>query len=623
MNEDFKDQEHIDDLRRRLYARGPENSVTPRHTLTDTEIDVARDWGTPNSETEEQVIDVKPKSSYRQIVLLGSLLIFFVAAALSSAYLYFGGNRISSENIDISLNGPNTIGGGEKIDVQIGLSNQNAVAIESATLIVRYPSGSRTTEEPIENLFEERIWIDTMNPGEAKNISIQASVFGEEGDEKEINATLEYRIAGSNGTFYIDAEPLKFQIVSSPIVMQVKSVRKVASGQEVEVQVEVKSNASSEFKNLLISASYPNGFSYKQSSPEPVFGQNVWRIEELKPEQSTLITIKGTIKGLTDEALRLNFSAGPADPNNQFIVGATLTDAYTEFQIEKPFIDVEVLVNGENKSPAILESGQDAGVQIKVNNTLDESVYDMVVEVVPGGNALQTGSIKSRRGYYDSNTGIMRWEVANNEDLAQVLPGESRTLDFSILAGASQSTASFDLVVNVYGRRVAERSAQEQLVGTVLVQAKYSSNISVNGMAKYISGPIPPKVGQSTSYSITLKAAAGINDTTNAVLKTQLPIYVIWENEYAADGTVTYNTVSRELEWQAGNIDGGKSKDLVFKVSLVPSSSQVGTKPVLVNKQTFTAKDRFTTASLTAESPLITTELPQSSGYEENNGKVE
>lgn len=622
MNEDFKDQEHIDDLRRRLYARGPEVTGDIRHNLEDTKIDVARDWGTPGPAADAPLENAPTRHKFRTIVLLGSLFVFLLTVVASGFYLYHGGNQISGDNIDISIAGPNTIGGGEVISLQVGLSNQNAVAIESATLILKYPPGTRTTEEPIENLFEERVWVDTLNPGEAKNITIQASVFGEEGDSKQINATLEYRIAGSNGTFYKDATPLDFQVVSSPVVLQVSSVRKVASGQEVEVTIDVKSNASTPFKDLLISASYPNGFTYQSATPEPAFGQNVWRIDELKPEASTKIKLRGTVQGLTDEALRLNVSAGPSDPNNQFIVGATLTESFTEFVIERPFIDVDVLVNTDSVNPAILNAGETAGVQIVVNNTLDESVYDMVVEVVPSGNALKEATVKSRQGFYDSNTGIIRWEVSNNKDLQQVSAGGSRTVDFSIIPGSGQSTASFELVVNVYGRRVAEQSAQEQLFGTVPVTIKYSSSVEVSGRANYMSGPIPPKVAESTSYTVTLTAEAGGNDATDVVVKTSLPVYVTWDNEFAAEGNVVYNPVSREIEWQAGNIDGGKQKDLVFKVSVLPSSSQVGIKPILLNRQTMTAKDRFTGANLSDDSALITTELPPSSGYDENNGQV-
>jgi hypothetical protein len=636
MDEEFKHNDHIDELRRRLYARNAAALTPERHTLGSEEVPVAHDWASPigndsiSSRVDETLavqevsntIHPPKKHGYRSLILLGSLFIFVLAAALSSAYLYFGGNQISSDNIDLAIAGPNSIGGGEKMSLQLSLTNQNPVGLESVTLIIKYPSGARTAEEPVENLFEQRIWLDTIAAGEAKNIPIQFAMYGEEGDEKEIQATLEYRLSDSNGTFYKDAEPLKFRVVTSPIVLQLKSVNKVASGQEVEVKIDVKSNSPTQFKNLLVSASYPTGFNYKSSDPEPAFGQNVWRIDELNPGETKTISLKGKISGLSEESIRLNVSAGPADPSNQFVVSTNIAESYTEFLIERPFLDVGIMVNGERQEEIVLSANQSANIGVEITNTLEESVYDMVVEAIPSGNAFKDDLITTQRGFYDSNTGTIKWESSNIPEFLQVKPGASQIMSFSISPGPLQSTAAFDLTVNVYGRRVAEPNAQEQLVGTISTKVKYSSSVKLGGQANVVSGPVPPKVGTETIYAVALLAEAGVNDVTNAVVKTSLPVYVTWENDYSTDGLVEYNDVTHELTWQVGNIDSGKQKELVFKVSILPSSSQVGIKPVLVNNQYLVANDRFTNATLETDSKLITTELPEETGYGKNNGVV-
>ncbi|MCL0149338.1 hypothetical protein, partial [Klebsiella pneumoniae] len=88
--------------------------------------------------------------------------------------------------------------------------------------------------------------------------------------------------------------------------------------------------------DVLISASYPNGFTFEKSEPEPVFGKNVWKIKELKPDSSETIKLKGVISGQNEETFRINFSAGPAEPDNQYIVGSVLAEASANFTIEKP-----------------------------------------------------------------------------------------------------------------------------------------------------------------------------------------------------------------------------------------------------------------------------------------------
>jgi len=626
MKEEYS-QEHIDEMRKRLYERGANSNTTARHELTDTKVDVSRDWARQAS-VEEDEVEEKPRRHYRRFVLLGSLFIFLFVTLVTSAYLYFGGNQISSDNIQLDISGQSTLGGGEVLSLQVGLSNNNSVPIESATLIVKYPIGTRSLGDSPRNLYEERIPLDDIVPGDTKSTPVRVAIFGEENAEKEVSATLEYRIGGSNGTFYKDSAPFKFRISSSPLVLSIESIEKVASGQLVDVTVTAVSNATTPLMDILITAEYPNGFDYQSASQAPVFGENIWRIDELLPEEKESITIKGIVTGLTEESLQIKFAAGPADPSNQYTLSAALADSSAEFIVERPFIDVSVKIANQYSGVAIISQDDLADVEIDIVNTLDETVYDMVVEVVPEGNALEENSIRAKSGFYDSNTNSVRWEVSNNPSFSEVNPGGTRTLNFTVAQGEIKTTSAFDLVVNVYARRVAESSAAEQLVGTITREGKYSSSVALGSQAGRNvgrfgdAGPVPPQVEETTTYTLTIVAEAGANDMNNAVVNTSLPVYVNWLNEYDTQGSVVYNTVSKQLEWSVGDITSGQRKELSFQVSILPSTSQVSKTPILLNRQTLRANDRFTGQLLQDTAPPVTTELSTEAGFAEGNGAV-
>ncbi len=639
---DIRSQEQIDEMRKRLYSRGFDTPHSQRHAPEQQPaVDVARNWNTagpapvvtqaPHDKltplmvvetAAETEAEVEPPRRYRKFVLIGTLVVAVLGAALAGAFWYFGQNNISGENIAINISGPSTIGGSETMSLQIGINNQNTVAVDSAVLVVKYPAGARSVTEPIKNLYEERINVGTMTPGEAKNIPLQVAIYGKENESQQIDATLEYRITGSDGTFYKVSEPLRFQIISSPIIMQVSSVRKVSAGQDVDITLTVKSNSSKVQKDIIVSAAYPNGFSYKTSDPDPIYNQNTWKIDELKPEESVKIKIKGTINGLVSESFGINFAAGVSETDNQFIVGSLLAEARTEFTIESPFIEVGITIGNDADGSVILEQGRSAPVSIVLKNTLDETVYDLAVEVVPSGNALSESSISSGSGFYDSNKGLIRWEVSNNPTFEQVLPGSTRTLNFSLSGDSNRGPSSFDIVVNVYARRVAEQGAQEQLIGSVKANAKYASQAVISSSVNYMSGPVPPKVGQTTTYLVALVAEAGSNDMTNTVVKTSLPTHMNWLDSYDGSGSVEYNPISKEIQWNIGDIDGKGKKELLFSVSILPSLSQVGITPLLINGISLQAVDRFTGTTLTANSGLRYIELPQEAGYEPGNGVV-
>lgn len=630
MKQDLYDQDKLDEMRRKLYDRSGAEQSIERHGLTDTPVDVARNWqvNTPEPEPEiPEATKVKTSRRYRLYILAVSLLIFVIGAGLSTVYLYLGGNEISSDNISLAIDGPLNVGGGEVLNFSVAVSNQNTVAMESATLIVKYPQGTRSVGDVPRTLFEQRIPVAEVSPGEVENIPLSVTVFGEEQANQQITATIEYRVAGSNSVFYKEAEAYGFSISSSPIVLRVESTEKISSGQMVDVKLTVVSNASSPQRDLLISASYPNSFRFESAEPAPVFSNTVWRIDELLPQEEVSITLRGVVTGFSDESLRINFDLGPAQTNDPFIVGSLLAEADFDFVIESPFIDITTKVNGEDVSSVVLEEGQSSRVELDITNTLDSTVYDLLVEVVPGGNVLNESSIQATNGFYDSNSGTIKWQVSNNNSFASVGPGESRKLNFTVQPSGVQPTASYDLVINVYARRVAEPSASDQLVGTTLIEAKYDSNIFLGSQASRGGvftqiGELPPQVGQTTSYTVTLVAEAGVNDLTDAVVETRLPIYIKWLDSIQGDGELTYNSVSQQLEWDAGNIESGTRKEVSFQVSITPSSSQVRSTPVLLQSQTMRATDRFTGTRLQATADPVYTELSTEAGFEEDNGRV-
>lgn len=635
----IKDQRNIDALRKRLYERSIEPEHAIRHELPSVDVDVSRGWEgvkplRPAPMVAEEVVVteeevVKKKFSYRIIILLASLGFFVVMAVVSSIYLFFGNNQISVKNVNLTIGSPLSATAGEKLPIQVSVSNQNSIPIESATLILNYPSGTKSADEQMRDLYEERIPIDTIAAGEAKNIPTNVILFGEENEEKEIRAAIEYRVQGSNGTFFKDAESIKVKINSSPIVIRVDSIEKVSSGQEMEIKLTLQSNAQVVQKNILISATYPQSFEFIKSEPQPVYGQNEWLIDEIAPESTKVVTIRGRVKGLEKETSEMQFSAGTPKSDNQFMMGSVLTKAKTAYVIEQPFMGVVIEINQDTDNKVVIEPDREALVRVRVTNTLSEAVYDMRVEISPKGNLIRDDLLEIQGGFYDSNTKVINWEVSGNSDLAKVSPGETREFSFSVLPDPKQNTAAFDVSTKVFARRVNESNAAEELVGTTLAEAKYSSEISIaaqvgrNDGSFTDTGSVPPVAGKETTYTVTFVAEAGVNDATGAIMTATIPQYVTYLNKYEGDGTVEFNPSSKQLRWLVGNIDSGKSKQLKVQLSLLPSTLQVGRNLYIVGGQELNAVDGFTGAKLRDLYGSLNNELSAEAGFAEGNGIVQ
>ncbi len=652
----IKDQKNIDELRKRLYERdlSPEILLAKRHSLTKSKtVDISRGWGSPRLISsipqipidvpvliKEEIVDPivhkevsselpisKPKSrSYRWWIILSSVAIFVLAIAISSVYLFLGANQISGRNISINTEVPFTVAAGEKMSLQVNIANNNSVPIESATLIINYPTGTKTIDE--KDLFESRVPIEVITTGESRNIPISAVMFGEENETKEIKVSIEYRIEGSNTTFFKEATPSKIQISSSPLVLRVSAVEKVSSGQEIEVKLTVQSNASIAQKNILIKANYPNSFYFISSSPEPSYSQNEWVIKELLPGKEETITLRGKVNGVTGELSVLQFEAGTPKSDNQFMMGSVLSKTKTEYFIERAFLKVSVDVNGDTDGNVFVSANDSSQVKVSVTNTLEEPIYDMRVEIEPKGNLIRDALVSVSSGYYDTNNKTIRYEVSGMSELAEIAPGETRNFYFSVSPDKGQPTASFSVSTKVFARRVREVQSIEDLVGTALSEVKYSSVIQNraevgHSNANFVDiGSVPPVANKTTTYTLTFEVETGVNDVTDAVLITALPQYVDWQDVYEGEGKIDFNPVSKQIRWTIGNMSAKSKQQLKIQVGLLPSVKQVGTTPTIVGNQEFKAVDRFTGQNLSVINTALNTELSAEAGYAKDNGRV-
>jgi len=504
----IKDQERIDALRERLYERGKTLEHSHKHALTDHKEEVRTQWTAPPKPIEskpvitpepisEPVVELekntmapkKRKMGYRlKLVLLG-IGFFMLAVVVSISIQLFGNNVISGENITLSVTGPFTIGAGDVLPLQVGITNSNAVDIESATLIVEYPKGTLSASEDQKELFNERLALDIVAAGETVNIPLRAIVFGEENDERNINVSIEYRVQGSNATFFKEADSLRFKINSSPIIVKVENVKKLSSGQETDITLTITSNSPTTLSELLVKAEYPIGFDFTSSTPEPSNAQNAWIIKDIEPEASKTIVIKGVVIGNDTAEHAINFTVGVPSERDQQSLASVFATAQTVFEVEQAFLGVALRVSGESTSEIVIAPSVNSSGQIEITNTLDDTIYDLTVEMFLGGNALSDLDVGPPNGFYDSLNNKIIWDVSNSPSLAELRPGRSTRLSFGVKPStAITQTPQITLDVNVQARRISESQVSETLQGTAKSVLKIATIPTLRADAGFSSG---------------------------------------------------------------------------------------------------------------------------------------
>ena len=134
------------------------------------------------------------------------------------------------------------------------------------------------------------------------------------------------------------------------------------------------------------------------------------------------------------------------------------------------------------------------------------------------------------------------------------------------------------------------------------------------------SGPIPPKVGQETTFALHLKIANVSNDVTDAKVAMTLAPGVKWKNNFLPkDASMSYNDRTNELDWNVGSLAAGTGvttdpKEVIFQLGVTPTLNQVSDFAPLVSQTVFSAKDSFTNQPLELKIGAKNTNLPEDLG---------
>lgn len=628
MNEE--DNSKVDDLNRSLYSRSsPEIRSKRRLRFDEQEVDVEKDWKHPDeSESQGLVFNQNNKSkamSFLTKILVTSFVFFLIALSIGAYFIFNGSNVVSANNVDINIEGPVSIAGGEPVSFDIKVLNHNNIKLESVRLTVDFPAGTTDAQDSTKELKSYTETLDDIAPGGIGQKTIKAVVYGEENSRKEIKVSIEYKVKGSNAVFPKE-KTFDLLISSSPLSISVSSFKEVNSGQEFELSVMVNSNSREIIKNLLLKAVYPFGFTYTSSDLKPYSDNSTWRIGDIPPGGKKIIKIKGRLEGQDDEVRVFRFNIGAYRLGNEKVIGTQYISGTKEVSIRKPFMTVGISMNGDDSNQAFITTfNNSVKVDISYFNNLPTSIINAEIHVVLSGSSFDKASVSPGDGLYRSAQNEIVWNSITTSALNNIEAGGNGIVSFSVSPRDFSTVKKLitdpelKFIVSIKGRRNSESNVPEDISSTASRQIKVSSNISLGGQTLRSSppfintGPIPPRAEQQTTYTVRWIVDNTVNNVSGMQVRSSLPSYVKWLGKIEpSTDDLTYDSVNGQLVWNIGSLGtytagSSRRRQIAFQVSLNPSIAQVGAIPILVNQSSISATDDFTGEALKGNlSPLST-----------------
>ncbi len=638
----------IEELKNSLYSRNaPEVRTRRKLRYADIKDDVQKGWEPPKEEkppepvaAPEARVSGHPMSFFTKI-FIGSIF-FFIAAVGIGLYLFLNGaNLISANNIDISVSGPVSVPGGTPVTFNVMVTNNNSVDLQLADLRIDFPAGTTDPKDPTQDFSTYKQLIGDIPAGGSVKRTVQAIVFGEENMQKQVMVSLSYNVKGSSSIFTKE-KSYDILINSSPVTLAVDSFKEVSSGQEFDMKVSVRSNSQDVLKNVLLTATYPFGFSYISSDLKPLSDNATWRIGDIPAGRERTITIHGKLTGVDQDNRSFHFSVGSQSSRNQNAIGTEFMSADQEVALKKPFMTIGLSVNGDKQqtSDAIGQFNQPISMEVSWFNNLPTAISDAEIVVKLSGSAYDKTMVQQNEGYFRSSTDEMVWNQQSTPVLASIGAGQGGKVNFSITPrdlGASgrplvNPTVSF--TANVTAKHTQESGVAESLASAAARNVRISSSVSLSGqvvrtIGPFVNtGPVPPKTDQKTTYTIVWSLDNTVNPVENGQVTATLPLGVKWLNVISpTTEDLSYDESTGIVTWNTGALGtniaaSGSRKQASFQVSFEPNSNMVGSAPTLINDATFTGTDSYTGANLMSKQTYLTTSFSTDPAFKDGDQRV-
>ncbi|MEK7390559.1 MAG: hypothetical protein AAB635_00270 [Patescibacteria group bacterium] len=635
--------EKIDDLERDLYSRDAEPITTKnRPELSPHEKLVQYGWKEDEAAFNNEIVEMQQtdrKRSFATKIFMASVLFFVVSAGIA-AYIILGGfNIISSKNVDISVQGLVAVSAGEEVLLDIIVKNNNNSALDSGTIYIEYPEGTRMAEDVTKELLRGQIDFGEITAGGSVTKTIKPVLFGEKDSVKQIKISVNYKARGSNAVFSKE-KTFDITIKSSPVIMTINVPQEVNAGQDIEIKIDVASNSNTLIRDLLVRAEYPFGFTFVGANPPPAFDTNVWRIGDLNPKDKHTLVVKGRMEGQNEEERTFRFATGTAGPTDEKQIAVGYITAQQSLFIKKPFIGLSLQLNGRPQERIISAGERVQGILLWSNN-LPVAINDATIQVKLSGKGLDRNQVSaSAGGFFRSFDNTITWDKNSMPILRSIEPSESGSVSFSFsaLPASPQLLAqgrNMDIVLGakVTGVRV-QSGAPQEIKSEVSGLAKIGTNLTINARTLYSigpfanTGPVPPRAERETTYTVVLNVSNSFNDVADVVLATQLPPYVRWLGKInPSTEQVSYDESTRTVFWSIPDLRAGvgytsSSKEAAFQISFLPSLSQVGTTPELTGSLSAIGTDRFTGSPIESEKSALTTRLNNDPEFRSGDDRV-
>jgi hypothetical protein len=541
-----------------------------------------------------------------RLKLINLLILFFLIVG-GFSYWSFRKNVYSKEVLKLEIFGPSEITIGKEVEFIVKYKNNGNFRLEDPELSFEPPENSLEDDKMAQRkiLDKEKLG-EAIYPGEENSFSFKMRIFGKEGETKIAKATLSFRPKNLRARYSVNTS-FSTQIKSSPITFEFDLPSKVENGKVFNFRLDYFSNLDLTLTNLRVQVNYPSDFEFFSSTPKSI-EKTDWDIPLLNRAEGGRIEIQGKISGEIGRVEIFRARLGILK-ENQFIV---LKEIEKGVEITKPSIFLRQEINGNPQYTAF--PGDWLHYTIYFKNIGDEEMTNLFLISKLEGDAFDFQTIKCDFGECKPGDDSVIFDWRRVPKLQYLAPTDEGKVDFWIKLKDDLGNVKNPILKN----KVFILQLKEEFI------TKISSKVEVSQKGFYFdevfgnSGPISPRVGETTTYTILWQVKNYYSDLKDVKVRAKLPEYVnltgkVFPEEMASK--FSFDPNSREIVWSLGDLERGKGVftpplSIAFQVAFLPTESQRGETPEIIGEVKVSGEDTWTDKILESTSTPLTTLLP-------------
>jgi len=559
----------------------------------------------------------------KKVIFFIIILTILVGAA---GFWYWQRNPYSKEILKLEILGPAETDISQEIEYTVKYKNNGNIRLEELRLIFEFPEHALLAEGTTKRQEIGPDKLEDIYPGEEKIFKFKGRLFGKEGELKTAKAWLNYRPKNLKPR-YESATTFTTVIKPAPLTFDFDLASKVEPGRVLKFSLNYFSSLNYPLTNLRVKIEYPSDFEFLESIPRSL-GKTEWDIPLLNKAEGGRIEIRGKLSGELREQKFFQASLG-IWLDDEFILLKEITKGV---EITKPTLYVFQRINSYDEY--IASPGEVLHYEIFFRNVGDEPFSDLFLVARLDGKAFDFDSVKTETGQFNKGDNSIIWDWRGVDKLKFLTQGEEGKVEFWLNTKEIFQTAGFQEKNFVLKNTVSIAKVKEEFKSKLNSKLVISQKGYFQDEAFGNSGPVPPKVGQATTYTIVWEVKNYYNDLGNVKVKAFLPSNVGLTGKIfpeSESSKFAFDNKSREIVWTVSDGSGlaagtgvlNQPPTVVFQVALTPFIEHKGKILPIINEARITGEDQWTEVILEKIAQAIDTTLPDDQNIQDHTGIVQ